>query len=113
MGAATKPGCSIPCAWMAGTCRPAIQFLATVKGRNKCPGGTVPTGTFYDDTHQYWDDNTGGTNTGSTFYWSIPFGTAGDNYLGASCTDAQNCKFDSAPGVNASYNYLGASCTDA
>lgn len=131
-GAATKPACSIPCAWMAGTCRPAIQFLATVKGRNKCPGGTVPTGTFYDDTHQYWDDNTGGTNTGSTFYWSIPFGTAtegtantvlrmrynisthdfpsytaGDNYLGAACTNAQNCKFDSAPGVNASYNCRG------
>merc|ERR1712195_327357 len=37
----------------------------------------------------------------------FPSYTAGDNYLGASCTDAQNCKFDSAPGVNASYNCRG------
>lgn len=124
----TEQACTLPCAWMAGTCRPAMQHLATTKGRGKCPGGSVATGTFFDDTHQYWDDNTGGTGTGSTYYWSIPFGvakagaggtestvlrmrynisthdfpsyTAGDNYL-------SNAPFDAAPGVNSTYNCKG------
>jgi len=126
--AATEAQCVLPCAWMAGTCRPAVQHLATTKGRNKCPGGSVATGTFFDDTRQFFDDNTAGTGTGSTYYWSIPFGvakaglggteasvlrmrynmsshdfpsyTAGDNYL-------SNKPFDAAPGVNASYNCRG------
>lgn len=122
---ATEAQCTLPCAWMAGTCRPAMQFLAPTKGRNQCPLGTVPTGTFYDDSHQYWDDNEGGTGTGSTYFWSIPFGvategtqntvlrmrynisthdfpsyTAGDNYL-------DSRPFDAAPGVNSTFNCRG------
>ena len=35
---------------------PAVQFLAETKGRGQCAAaGAVATGTFYDDTHQYWD----------------------------------------------------------
>jgi hypothetical protein len=168
---------------------PAVQFLAETKGRGQCAAaGAVATGTFYDDTHQYWDgtenwwrllwchlivvivvivvlptivvvasttkktfffclgavgccgvsdlfvcfffstDNTGGTGTGSTFYWSIPFGVAqaggggtessvlrmrynisthdfpayaaGDNYLSAA-------DFDPTPGVDSKYNCKG------
>ena len=51
---ATVAGCDTvsQCAWMAGTCRPAVQHLAPEKGRNKCPAGTMATGTFYDDSRQ-------------------------------------------------------------
>ena len=113
------------CAWMAGTCRVAQQYLATQKGRDKCLAGDVATGTFYDDQMRYFDDNEGETMTGSTFFWSIPFGiasagtantvlrmrynlsshdfpayAAGNNYL-------DNRPFDAAPGVDSTYNCRG------
>lgn len=129
-GQISSAGCTqfpTECAWEGGVCRAAVQYLAPQKGRGKCPTGSVATGTFYDDQRRYFDDNAGNTATGSTFYWSIPFGTvsrapkaentvlrmrynisthdfpaytAGDNYL-------SNKKFNAAPGVNASFNCRG------
>ena len=112
-----------------GTCRAAYQFLAPQKGRTG-PGtcaelNAVGTGTFFDDQMRYFDDNAGNSATGSTFYWSIPFGiasdgtkntvlrmrynisthdfpgyAAGNNYL-------DNRPFDAAPGVDSKYNCQG------
>lgn len=110
----------------AGTCRASYQFLAPTKGRGQCAAlNAVGTGTFFDDQRRYFDDNAGNSATGSTFYWSIPFGiasegtkntvlrmrynisthdfpayAAGNNYL-------DNSKFNAAPGVDSKYNCKG------
>lgn len=113
----------------AGKCRAAHQFLAPKPGRSG-PGtcaqlNAVGTGTFYDDQMRYFDDNAGNSPTGSTFYWSIPFGIAsegtkntvlrmrynisthdfpaykaGNNYL-------DNSVFNAAPGVDSKFNCQG------
>ena len=133
--ACVPPNAAIPtgCAWhptqanpLQGSCHVAYQFLAPTKGRGVCEQlGAMPTGTFFDDQMRYFDDNAGNSPTGSTYYWTIPFGIAsegtkntvlrmrynisthdfpafkaGNNYL-------DNRPFDGTPGVDSSYNCQG------
>merc|ERR1719267_166205 len=137
---ATKDACTPPnaatptgCAWhptqanpLQGSCHPAYQFLAPSNGRGQCDAlSAMGTGTFFDNQMRYFDDNAGNSPTGSTYYWTIPFGVAsegtkntvlrmrynisthdfpafkaGNNYL-------DNSVFNAAPGVDSKFNCQG------